>query len=234
MRHLITSVLHLRRFDPTHDLGRLLGLYHVEAVFDVGANAGMSGRYFRNLGFKGPLVSFEPTAANYRKLAAAAAKDKKWFCKKLALGDAEGEAEISVSGGEGGASSLLKATEALTRHGPEFAAQHTERVWVTTLDGVANEFYPDGDRLFLKLDVQGYEKKVIEGARATLPRVVGMRVELGLLRCYEGEPLFGEMIEYLYGLGFRLCGIEEAWSDRNTGEVFQLDGVFFRVEKAGK
>lgn len=225
--------LNFRRYDPLHDLGRLLKLYGVEAVFDVGANMGMSGRYFRNLGFKGPIVSFEPTALNFPRLEQAAAGDPQWSCLKLALGDAEGEAEINVSGGSGGASSFLKATPDLTRHAPELATVHTEKVKLSTVDRVAPDYYPEGDRLFLKLDVEGFEKRVIEGARETLPRVVGMRIELSLIPTYESGLTICDMLPYVYGLGFRLCGIEEAWSDQQTAETFGVDGVFFRTEKAG-
>lgn len=81
-------------------------------------------------------------------------------------------------------------------------------------------------RLFLKLDVQGYERRVLEGARQTIPRIVGLRVELSVSRCYENEPSMFEMMDYLYALGFRLCAVDEAWSDTRTREVFQMDAVF--------
>lgn len=224
----------LKRYrpDPPHDLGTLLRLYGVEAVFDVGANNGVSGRYLRNTGFRGRIVSFEPVSHFYRQLEREAAGDPLWVCRNMALGDAEGELEINVSGDAGGASSFLEQTSALAERAPELRKVGTERVSVSTVDRVAREYYPEGSRLFLKLDVQGYERKVIEGAAGTLPRVVGMRVEMSLLRCYEGEPLMCDMLPYLDGLGFKLTGIEPAWSDRATQEIYQVDGVFFRPEAA--
>jgi FkbM family methyltransferase len=220
--------LNLRRYDPTHDLAELLRLYRVETVFDIGANAGMSGRYFRNLGFTGKIVSFEPVGRYYKLLTREAAGDALWTCENAAVAEAEGEQEINVSGGAGGASSFLKKTGVTWASAPELDYVGRERVRVTTVDRAALEHYPTGDHLFLKLDVQGYERKVLEGASQTLPRIVGLRVELSVSQCYENEPLMSEMMNYLYGLGFRLCAIDEAWSDRRTREVFQLDGVFFR------
>ena len=222
--------LNVRRYDPTHDLAELLKLYGVETVFDVGANGGVSGRYFRNLGFEGKIVSFEPVGQYYKLLTQEAAGDSNWVCENVALADAEGEQEINVSGGHGGASSFLKKTGATWDSSPELEYVGRERVRVKTVDGAAREHYPEGDRLFLKLDVQGYERKVLEGAAQTMPRIVGVRIELSVAQCYEDEPLMPEMIDYLYGLGFRLCAISEAWSDARTREVFQLDGVFFRGE----
>lgn len=234
MKPLIKSVLHtfglnIRRYDPTHDLSELLRLYRVETVFDIGANAGVSGRYFRNLGFKGKIVSFEPVGQYYRLLVQEADGDPLWICENAALSDAENEQEINVSGGSGGASSFLKKKGTAWKSAPELEYIGRERVRVTTVDRAALEHYPVGNRLFLKLDVQGYERKVLEGAAETMHRVVGLRIELSLSPYYEGEPSMSEMIDYLYQSGFRLCAIDEAWSDLRTREVFQLDGVFFRV-----
>jgi FkbM family methyltransferase len=222
--------VNLRRYDPTHDLSELLRLYRVETVFDVGANAGMSGRYFRNLGFKGKLVSFEPVGRYYKLLTREADGDSLWTCENAALADAEGEQEINVSGGEGGASSFLNKTGETWESAPEFDYVGRERVRVTTVDAAAAKHYPEGDRLFMKLDVQGYERKVLEGAKQTMPRIVGLRVELSVSQTYEGEPSMFEMMSYLYGLGFHLCAVEAAWSNATTREIYQMDGVFFRVE----
>ncbi len=122
-------------------------------------------------------------------------------------------------------------TPAVTEHAPELAVIGRERVRITTLDALARRHYPAGDRLFLKLDVQGYERNVLEGGRDSLDRVVGLRAELSVLKCYEGEPLLCDMLPYLYDLGFKLTGIEPGWSDELTQEVFQMDGIFFRVDK---
>jgi FkbM family methyltransferase len=217
--------------DQPHSLPAVLDLYGVETVFDIGANAGMSGQYFRNIGFRGTIVSFEPVLRYYRELERKAAKDPRWFCENVAIGDSEGELEINVSGAGGAASSFLEMTPAVTKHVPELAIVDRERVRVRTVDALAQDHYPRGDRLFLKLDVQGYERNVLEGARQTLDRIVGLRIELSILKCYEDEPLLCEMLPYLKSLGFALAGIEPAWSDTRTQEVFQLDGMFVRTDR---
>jgi FkbM family methyltransferase len=231
VKQVLGSVgLNLRRYDPSHDLGELLKLYDVDTIFDCGANAGMSGRYFRNLGFTGTIVSFEPVRQFFDLLTKEAAGDVRWICKNVALGETEGEQEIHVSGGCGGASSFLMQTGTSWQSAPELEYIGKERVRLTTIDAAATEHYPTGDRLFLKLDVQGYERKVLSGAHGTIPRVIGVRVELSVFQCYKGEPSMFEMFSYLRELGFRLCAIEESWSNPQTREVYQLDGVFFRCD----
>lgn len=216
---------------PAHTLPTLLELYGVETVFDIGANIGMSGQYFRNVGFAGKIVSCEPVSSFFNELERKSAADLAWLCENVAVGEREGELEINVTGGGGGASSFLQMTPAVTEHAPELAIVSKERVKVTTLDALARKHYPAGERLFLKLDVQGYERNVLEGGPETLARVVGLRVELSVLKCYEDEPLLCDMLPYLDGLGFKLCGVEPAWADERTQELFQLDGIFCRPER---
>lgn len=216
---------------PEHALATLLELYKVDAIFDLGANIGMSGEYFRNIGFRHKIVSFEPVSNFYRQLEQKAKRDPLWFCEHAAVGDSEGESEINVSGAGGGASSFLKMTDGIKNTAPELGYTGREKVRVTTVDSVIDRYYPKGDRLFLKLDVQGYEKHVLRGARQSLHRVVGMKIEMSIVRSYEDEPLIGDMLPYLYNLGFRLNGIEAAWSNRLTQEVYQVDGFLFRPDR---
>jgi FkbM family methyltransferase len=219
---------------PAHALQTLLKLYEAEAMFDIGANVGMSGEYFRNIGFRGKIVSFEPVIDLYRQLDQKARKDPLWLCENVALGDSEGEQDIYVSGGGGGASSFLVTTGNIEENAPELGVIGRQPVKVKTLQSVMSKYYPAGDRLFLKLDAQGYEKKILEGAGTELARVVGMRIEMSVVKNYEGEPLIYDMLPYLYELGFRLCAIEEAWSNRLTQEVYQVDAILFRPERLSR
>jgi FkbM family methyltransferase len=226
--------LDLRRHvpHPVHALSTLLNLYNVDTVFDIGANAGDSGQYLRNIGFGGKIVSFEPVSGVYRQLAARAAADPLWVCENIALGEAPGEQRIHVSGAGGVSSSLLASTGHLEAIDPQLGTVGTEMVRVETLASAVERHYPRGSRLFLKIDAQGYEKQIIEGAGSQLEKVVGMRIELALVRSYEGAPLMADMLAYLAGLGYRLCGIEEAWSNRETQEVYEVDAILFRTERA--
>ncbi len=210
----------------------LLELYHVDTVFDIGANAGMSGQYLRNVGFSGKIVSFEPVSHVYRQLAERAGKDPSWLCENVAIGEAEGRRRINVSGDTGGASSLLVSTGHVETHAPELRVVGSEMVGITTLASIIERHYPHGNRLFLKIDAQGYEKRILESAGPPLEKVVGMRIELSLVSSYEGAPLIGDMLPFLAGLGYRLCAIEEAWSNRLTQEVYEVDAVLFRTERA--
>jgi FkbM family methyltransferase len=238
LKRPIKKLLHLFGIDvfwhiprPRQAMWTLLELYNVDTIFDIGANDGVSGEYFRNMGFKHKIVSFEPVSRFYSQLEQKASRDKLWFCENVAVGDAEGELEINVSGESGGASSFLKMTDHIKHNAPQLNYTGRELVKVKTVDSVIDQYYPQGDRLFLKLDVQGYEKNVLAGARNSLNRIVGLRIEMSIVKSYEDEPLMCDMLPFLNDLGFKLVSIENAWSNEVTQELYQIDGLLFRPER---
>lgn len=211
-------------------LERMLKRYRVEAVFDIGANTGQSGEHFRFIGYAGEMVSFEPIEHLFVQLRAKAASDPRWRCERVALGKAAGRAVMHVSGGHAGASSLLDLTENVSRNAPDQRVVRDEVVDVATLDDMLAKHYPQGERCFLKIDVQGYEKAVLEGGLRGLQRVVGLKIELSLVENYKGEVLLADMLPFLYDLGFRLVGFENGWSNARSGELYQVDAILFRTE----
>jgi FkbM family methyltransferase len=208
--------------------------YRVDTIFDIGANSGMSGEYFRKIGFPGTIVSFEPIAHLFDQLKVAASHYQHWFVERIALGPSAGEADIHVTGGHAGASSILKMTNNVLENAPDQEVVSTERIEIATLDSMMDRYYPSGDRAFLKIDVQGFEKSVLDGGTRSLDRVIGMKIEMSLVRNYEGELLFFDMIPFIYSLGFRLVHFQDGWGNRRTRELYQVDGVFFRTDKFSK
>ena len=223
--------LDVRRHRPAPSLVSPLALYEVEAIFDIGANVGTSVAAFRAAGFDGPITSFEPLPHLFAELERRSRADPRWRAEQLALGASPGLAEMNVTAGPGYASSLLPMTDNVRTHAPDQPVVRSESVRVSTIDEVVKQHYPSGDRLFLKIDVQGYERRVLEGARATMPRIVGLRLELSLVENYRGESLLVEMLPMLYALGFRAVAIETAWANPTTRELFQVDVTCFRTDR---
>ena len=99
-----------------------------------------------------------------------------------------------------------------------------------TLDSLFPDLVTDGDRVLLKLDVQGYERSVLEGAGVSLPRIQAAQLELSLVSLYDGEALFHEMLEIMRGHGFTLMSVEPTMVDQ-TGQMLQIDGYFGRASE---
>ena len=86
----------------------------------------------------------------------------------------------------------------------------------------------DAKSVFVKLDVQGYEKNVLAGGKKFLSTATGVQLELSLVPLYEGQILYDKMIEFLRAEGFVLTAVVPGFIDVNSGRMLQFDGIFFR------
>ncbi len=207
----------------------LLDAYRIDTVIDVGANVGQYGRRLRDAGYRGQILSFEPIPDAFHALESQAVADPRWTCEQVAVGAVDGEAMLHVSGNSV-SSSLLPTHERLAVVEPRAAYVSSARVSLRRLDSlVAGRLTPD-DRLWVKLDVQGYERPVLDGARHLLARTQVVEAELSLVLLYKGQSLYREMIDHLETLGFDLIAMERGFTDPRTGHVLQIDGVFARAD----
>ncbi len=215
----------------THPVARrmhLLERYGVDLIFDIGANVGHFGHELRSLGYKGRIVSFEPLKSAYAELENAARGDPLWTTQNCAIGSEDGSSEINVAANLQ-SSSLL---EMLPRHldsAPYSSYQGVEKIQVRRLDSVLPEFMKPGEVLYIKSDTQGYELEVVKGGEEALRRAAGVQMELSLVPLYSGETLLADMIRELDTRGFQLMSIEPAFADPESGQLLQVDGIFFRA-----
>jgi FkbM family methyltransferase len=222
----------VRRYDALRDdfarRTRLLAHHRVDVVFDIGANTGQYAEQLRSEGFAGSIVSFEPLSAAFRQLEERCADDPRWQCFRLGLGDDRAELELHIAGNSF-SSSVLPMQARHAEASPESAYVGTERVPIDTLDHFVSD-NPGllGERTLLKIDAQGYERFILAGASATLPRVIGLQLEMSLVELYEGEQLMHDMVNGLRDKGFALESLEGGWFDPKTGQQLQVDGLFFR------
>lgn len=202
--------------------------FDIDLILDVGANQGQFAAEMRQGGYTGRIVSFEPLSQAHGKLAQACAGDALWEAyPRCALGDRAGEAEINIAGNSQ-SSSILPMLETHRSAAPESAYQGKELVPVKTLDAVAGKYLQDARAAFLKIDTQGFEWHVLDGARETLPHIKGVLVELSLVPLYEGQHLWREVIDRLEAAGFTLWAFKPGFSDPVSGRSLQVDGIFYR------
>jgi len=209
-------------------LAAMLKHHGVNLVLDVGANVGQFAQGLRRAGYQGQLVSFEPLHQAHDRLVAAAGDDSKWrVAPRVAIGDHEGEIEIHVSANSV-SSSVLDMLDTHAGAAPESKYLASERVRLATLDTMARDELASGVVPFLKIDTQGYEDKVLDGAGDILARARGLQLELSFLALYEGQQLFDPLMQRLRGLGFSVWGIWPGFCDPASGRMLQVDAVFFR------
>jgi FkbM family methyltransferase len=207
----------------------VLERFEIACVLDVGANAGQYGSLLRAWGYRGRIVSFEPVPAAHARLELRAAGDPAWqVAPRMALGAKDGEATIEIAA-ESDMSSIMPQTELLRRVSPSSQVIARERVPLRRLDGLAKEYLKHAEGIFLKVDTQGFEAEVLAGARELLPRLRGIQLEMSLVRCYEGERDFRELIDDLENAGFRPWLLFPGYFERKLARQLQIDGVFMRA-----
>jgi len=225
--------LDVTRFDPCASGGHLvrqLSVHQIDVVFDVGANTGQFAEMLRDAGFHGRIVSFEPSATAHSTLSKHARRDASWvIAPRMALGDHDGTISLNLAGNSV-SSSVLPMLPSHVSAAPESHYIGSETVDLRTLDSISTELATDTERIFLKLDVQGFEYKVLQGAEQLLCRVAGIQIELSLVPLYDGEHLFHPMLHDLEERGYELWSVIPGFVDPNTSRLLQLDAIFFRKE----
>lgn len=221
------------RFDPNSSaLARLmtaLRTFDIDLVLDIGANEGQFAKELRAGGYSGRIVSFEPMTDAHGRLLRESNSDSAWHVHpRCALGDRSGEIELNISSNSV-SSSILPMLAAHSTASPESSYLRREMAPLTTLDLVAPPYLAGAQAPFLKIDTQGYEWHVLDGALATLPKVRGILMELSLIPLYEGQRLWRESIERLEAEGFVLWRLQPAFDDPVNGRTLQWDGLFFRL-----
>jgi len=230
IRRLIRSLgFDLRRYTPacsdSAQLMRICSMHDVNLVFDVGANTGQFGAYLRDAGYRGRIISFEPLTSARQQLMLARKNDPLWeVAPQAALGDEDGEIVIYVAGNSV-SSSVLNMLDSHTRAAPESAYINSERVPLRRLDTLAPDYLRHNSNLFVKIDTQGYEDRVIDGAMEVLPHISVLQLELSLIPLYDGQQLFDEMIHKLKIYGFELWAISPVLIDTQSGRLLQIDAT---------
>jgi FkbM family methyltransferase len=198
-------------------------------LLDAGASHGEFAAA-AGIAFPGLLIhAFEPLPVVFTDLSSVLARFPGATAHRVALGDGDGEAEIHVSENTG-SSSLLPIGKEHERAFPGTGEVGREAVRLATLDSMVEEhgllLEPP---VLLKVDVQGYEDRLLRGARRTLARTDFLIVEMSLAPLFPGQSLAGEVTEGIEAAGFTREGDFAEIASPATGEVLQVDGLFSRT-----
>ena len=211
-------------------LSRFLDHFSVDCVFDVGANEGQYAERLRSdMGYDGIIISFEPIpelAGNLRKKAES---DSKWYVEELALDREEGTGSFNIMASSAFSSLLDPAHDDVSLFSESNKVSRRIEVTKSTL---ALQFRKYLDRMsfarpFLKLDTQGNDLFVIEGAGNALESFVGVQSELPIRKIYEGAPSYVDVLNVLKQKGFELSAL----FPNNAGHfprLVEIDCIMYR------
>lgn len=213
-------------------LSRLLREFAFDFAFDVGANAGQYAAKLRNdVGYAGRILSIEPIPELIAQLQTAFANDRNWSHMACALDRTEGTAEFNVM--EGSQFSSLLAATAEFENSFKGKTRISKRIQVPVrrFDAVLREAQQQyGFRKpFLKLDTQGTELRILEGATEVLPQIAAIQLEISFATIYDDAPDFHRIFDFMGDSGYEISGL----FPNNYGHfprLLEMDAVFVRRE----
>lgn len=234
LRHLVQHFgIDVVRYPLQNPLARtvkLLEHHRIDCVVDVGANDGGFATGIRRLGYAGRIISFEPLQKPFESLRRKAAADATWDTHRCAVGDTSGEVTINVSSDGGLSSSVLPMRKIHTDVAPNSRHIGTETVPQERLDKLLPKLGVGPDnRTYLKVDVEGYEIAVLDGASGLFASqgIIGLQLELSLVPLYERAMTYREGLDRAEILGMTLMGLDAVFADPKSGQLLQADAIFF-------
>jgi len=199
-----------------HDARILLGSVPEPVLFDVGANIGQTTRAMLDA-FRSPQIrAFEPSPATFETLRRAVGGQRGVTVEALAMGDAEGVLPFHVTDVYSVNDSLLA---------PTWKGGKVVEVRVETIDTYCHRHGIESISL-LKIDAQGYDLRVLKGARRMLDsrHITMYSCEANFQRMYEGQTTLLELLGFADEVGYKLVGFYEQSYVKNR--LSYLDALF--------
>ncbi|HEX8771269.1 MAG TPA: FkbM family methyltransferase, partial [Acidimicrobiales bacterium] len=178
-------------------------------VVDVGCRWGFADHWHR-LGDRCLAIGFDPDGAECDRLAEQYAGSPSVRLVPQGLGPEAGTATLYMTKNPGGYSLMPTVSDVVERH-PALEGGRvvgTSSVEVTTLDGWCEAEGIRGVDV-IKIDTQGSELGILQGAAQVLDSVRAVEVEVEFNPLYEGVPLFGDIDRYLREKGFVLWRLRD-------------------------
>jgi FkbM family methyltransferase len=201
--------------DPAPSLRRLAAKgFQPKQIADVGAAVGEWTREVLPVFGSAAFWLAEPLAENQGALTALAAQNPRVKVWMGAVGDRCGTLSLHVHGNQ---TSCFSS---------EWGGEE-RNVPLATLDAlVAGGELAAPD--LIKLDVQGAEMQVFEGAGQALARATVLLAEVSFRQVYKGAPLAHEIVAALGSRGFRIYDICSVYKRLGDGDLLQADLLFAR------
>lgn len=220
-----------RRGWDHHHYRRLLhwrdGGFCPQVIYDIGAHVGDWAEMCQAIYAPRDCFLFEPQKDYLERARTRQSRQGNWNFLPVALGDAEKEGLLHLTQNRAATSLLASIPEGDLLAETKSVGQ--TRVRVVPLDIlVRQEKLPPPD--LVKIDVQGFEAKVIVGGTATLQQARRIVVETSLRPIYEGQSLLPDILDILTGWGFEFVDFNDVCRTWPNDCLWQADLWFKRPD----
>lgn len=194
-------------------------------IIDIGANEGQFAKKARELFPNANIISFEPIPAVYEKLVENFKTDTHFKAINVGLGEKQEKMKLWLN--EYSPSSSILKMDHHTEHFDFAVNQNEIEIQLEQLDSFAQKI--DLSKPYLvKLDVQGYEDRVIRGGTNIISGAQMIISEVSFTSLYEGQVLFDQVYSTLKELGFKYAGNYEQLYSPINNEILQADAIYIK------
>lgn len=200
-----------------------------KTIIDIGANEGQFSEKIRLLFPESKIFAFEPLPDTYQKLKLNFKNDKIFKAINYAVGDTK--SNLMIEKNEYSPSSSLLEMNDTHKANFNFAIK-TEKIEIET-DTLDNLLVDEiiAKPILIKIDVQGFEDKVIKGGKKMIENAEMIICETSFYELYNNQTLFGEIYSYLTSIGFEYKGNIEQLKSPINNKILQADAIFKKMNK---
>lgn len=206
---------------------KIISEYKIDCIFDVGANIGQYRDFLRtNVGYDGLIISFEPDPQNLETLHEAQKKDEKWIVYDYALGKDGKPLDFHIMK-KSVFNSFLEPDSSETEAFKNNSVIKTIRLETKRLDEVIEDIKKAHtfENIFLKLDTQGFDLEVFEGASGCLDLIQGVQTEVSVMPIYKNMPTFEDSLQAFKSKGFEVSGLYSL-SESRFPHAIEFDCIY--------
>ena len=202
---------------------------NIQTIFDIGAHNGGYATRARKIFPKARIYSFEALQDEYKNLINRFEGDDLFSGHNIALSNYNGETPFYKSDYTG-SSSILEMSDLHKSAYPYTANNKEIKIRCCTLDDyiIENKILVE-DNILLKIDVQGAEMMVLEGASDLLDRTSVILSEVSFNTVYKSNVLFNDISEFLKKRRFKIEGIKNVSQSLVDGTYLQADAYFTKI-----
>lgn len=204
------------------DIAMDVNLSEVKIVFDIGANIGNTGLFYRSIFPNGIIYAFEPVSDTYKILVQNTKNIKNIVPVNIGFSDTEGIHKVYLQKDKG-----LNSLNAFVNLPDQSLNEKFEMINIETVDQFClkhNITCID----FLKTDAEGLDLNVLKGAEnlIRLKKIKFILSEVGFNEDNKRNTNFEALRHYLYNHGYKLRGFYEQSNFGNEKFMVSVNALF--------
>lgn len=197
-------------------------------ILDIGAYIGEFSKSIHKILPEARIYAFEPLNDSYNRLIARTKHLPRFKAFNFALGEKDDD-KVEIHRCKFlPSSSLLSMCDLHKEMFPATDGEVIKEIRLRRLDSIVRELDIE-ENILIKMDVQGYEDRVIAGGKETFSKAKTVIAETSFEQLYEGQAFFDDIYNIMKGMGFSFKG---SWGPMMKspidGHVVYCDSVFVR------